>query len=76
MNFSARTTPNSVQETLLSSLFFLSQRSRGASFGRKNVIYIDDVGMPEKEYYGARPPIEMTRQIIDLRYVYEKKEKT
>jgi dynein heavy chain len=54
----------------------LSQRSRGASFGRKNVIFIDDVGMPEKETYGARPPIEMARQILDLKFVFEKKEKT
>lgn len=76
MNFSSRTSACSVQEYIVGSLFFLSQKSRGASFGRKNVVFIDDVGMPEKEYYGARPPIEMARQIIDLRFVYEKKEKT
>lgn len=30
----------------MGNLFFLSQKSRGAAFGKKNIVFIDDIGMP------------------------------
>lgn len=53
IHFSTRTSSNSVQDSLLSNLFFLSQRSRGAAFGKKNIVFIDDIGMPQKDQFGA-----------------------
>lgn len=73
-NFSAQTNSKTVQDTIISSLFLLSQKSRGAKFGRKNILYVDDVNMPSLETYGAQPPIELLRQLIDQSLMYDRAE--
>jgi dynein heavy chain len=73
-NFSAKTSSKDLQESLMSSLFLLSQKSRGARFGRQNLIVIDDVNMPAKEPYGAQPPIELMRLFVDKSCLFDRKE--
>ena len=36
------------------------------------VIHIDDINMPEVEQYGAQPPIELMRQLIDQEGFYDR----
>ena len=46
----------------------LEKRRRGVySFtrGKKAVFFVDDAHMPEKEKYGARPPLEVIRQLLE-----------
>jgi dynein heavy chain len=41
----------------------------------KVIIFVDDLNMPVKEKYGAQPPIEFLRQLIDQQGFYDFKEK-
>jgi dynein heavy chain len=45
----------------------------GPLMGTKNIIFIDDLNMPNKEVFGAQPPLELLRQAIDDKGWYERK---
>lgn len=46
----------------------------GPPIDTKCIIFIDDINMPQKEYYGAQPPIELIRQFLDNNPWYDRKE--
>jgi len=74
VNFSAQTGVNQVQD-LLDSKFEKRRRGvYGPPAGKYNVIFVDDLNMPRKEYYGAQPPIELIRQWMDYGGWYNRKE--
>lgn len=71
--FSAQTSSPVTQATIELKLNKLSKTLLGSRPNRKNVIFVDDINMPTKEEYGAQPPIELLRQLVDSGGFYDRK---
>ncbi len=41
--------------------------------GRKLLLFVDDLNLPAKEKYGAQPPLELMRQVVDNGGFYDTK---
>eukprot|EP00659_Diplonema_papillatum_P004074 gene4074-6331_t len=64
MSFSAQTSSVNLQEFVEVNLTKKKNSLLGAAPGKRCIILVDDANMPEPEKYGASPPLELLRQLL------------
>lgn len=72
LNFSAQTDSKRTQQSVSEKLEKISRKVLGAPAGKRNAVFVDDINMPKREFYGASPPIEFLRLYLDRRGLYER----
>eukprot|EP00927_Polykrikos_kofoidii_P016936 TRINITY_DN17697_c0_g2_i1.p1 TRINITY_DN17697_c0_g2~~TRINITY_DN17697_c0_g2_i1.p1 ORF type:complete len:2183 (+),score=502.38 TRINITY_DN17697_c0_g2_i1:396-6551(+) len=72
-NFSAQTSTTNVGDLFENRLERKRKNLLGAPPGKTMIFFVDDINMPMLEQYGAQPPIELLRQIIDYGGFYDQK---
>ncbi|RHY30280.1 hypothetical protein DYB32_004445, partial [Aphanomyces invadans] len=72
VHFSAQTTSATTQSSIESKLIKKRKTLLGAPVNQKVVIFADDINLPAADAYGTQPCIELLRQLLDQKGVYDR----
>ncbi|XP_011804361.1 PREDICTED: dynein heavy chain 14, axonemal-like, partial [Colobus angolensis palliatus] len=76
INFSTNMTAAKTKEMILKKLIRRTKDTLGAPKNNRIIVFIDDMNMPVSDTYGAQPPLELIRQLLDLGGVYDTQKNT
>jgi dynein heavy chain, axonemal len=71
VGYSAQTKPQNLRDVLETKLEKKRKNLLGPPSGKKMFLFIDDLNMPSLETYGAQPPNELLRQVMDQGGFYD-----
>lgn len=71
MGYSAQTKPSNLRDVLETKLEKKRKNLLGPPSSKKMFLFVDDLNMPALETYGAQPPNELLRQVIDQGGFYD-----
>ncbi|RHY56775.1 hypothetical protein DYB38_003577, partial [Aphanomyces astaci] len=72
VHFSAQTTSMTTQSSIESKLIKKRKTLLGAPLNHKVVVFADDINLPAADVYGTQPCIELLRQLLDHKGVYDR----
>ncbi|XP_076452214.1 dynein axonemal heavy chain 10-like [Babylonia areolata] len=72
MNFSSRTTSLDVQRNLEANVEKRTKDTYGPPVGKRLLIFIDDMNMPQVDTYGTQQPIALLKLLLDRGGVYDR----
>jgi dynein heavy chain len=73
VGYSAQTKPVNLRDVFEIKLDKKKKTLLGPPAGKKLLLFVDDLNMPALEVYGAQPPNELLRQVIDQQGFYDTK---
>ncbi|XP_069175792.1 dynein axonemal heavy chain 7 isoform X4 [Procambarus clarkii] len=65
VSFSAHTTTTHVQDLVMSGLDKRKKGVYGPPVGKRCVLFVDDLNLPQTDAFGTHPPLELLRQLVD-----------
>jgi dynein heavy chain len=71
IGFSAQTSANETERIIDGKMVKYRKGVWGPEMSKQGVIFVDDLNMPQKQRYGAQPPIELLRQWMDYQGWYD-----